>query len=140
MSKFKEESEKLKRALLKDPFPYWLGAIFLGLLNIVIFILTNHGWGVTTSIAHWGAWLAKALGASPEKWAFYQSEANAKALSGGFLQDGGSIQNLGIIVGALLAVLLASQFRIKKIKSYKQVIAAILGGLMMGYGARLSYG
>lgn len=140
MSKYQEEAEKLKKALLKDAFPYWLGAIFLGILNIVILILTNHGWGVTTSFAHWGAWIAKAFGAHPETWAFYQNEANAKALAGGFLRDGGSIQNLGIIFGALLAVLLASQFRVKKIKSVKQVIAAVIGGLMMGYGARLSYG
>ncbi|AYO32013.1 YeeE/YedE family protein [Biomaibacter acetigenes] len=140
MSRYAEEVERHKKALLRDPFPYWLGAILLGLLNIALLAFSNHGWGVTTSFAHWGAWIAKAFGAHPETWAFYQSEANAKALAGGFLNDGGSIQNLGIIFGALLATLLASQFRVKKIKSYRQVIAAVLGGLLMGYGARLSYG
>ena len=39
-----------------------------------------------------------------------------------------------------MATLLASQFKFKKIKSVKQVIAAVLGGLLMGYGARLAYG
>ena len=50
------------------------------------------------------------------------------------------MRNLGIIFGALLATLLASQFKIKKIRSKKQVVAAILGGLMMGYGARIAFG
>ena len=48
--------------------------------------------------------------------------------------------NLGLVFGALLATLLASQFKFKKIKSLKQVIAAVLGGLLMGYGARLAGG
>ncbi len=56
------------------------------------------------------------------------------------MNDGGSIRNLGIIVGALVATLFASQFKFKKIKSLKQVLAAILGGLLMGYGARLAGG
>jgi uncharacterized membrane protein YedE/YeeE len=50
------------------------------------------------------------------------------------------MRNLGIIFGALLATLLASQFKFKKIKSKKQVLAAIIGGLLMGYGARIAYG
>jgi len=140
MDRYHEEIKRLKKALLKDPFPYWLGAILLAILNIAVLALFKSGWGVTTTFAHWGAWLAKALGAHPENWAFYQSESAAKTLAVGFWQDGGSMQNLGIIVGALLATLLASQFRVKKIKNSKQVIAAILGGLMMGFGARLSYG
>ncbi|PKM86325.1 MAG: YeeE/YedE family protein, partial [Firmicutes bacterium HGW-Firmicutes-12] len=58
----------------------------------------------------------------------------------GFLNDPGSLRNLGVIFGAMLATLLASQFKIKKIKSIKQVVAAILGGLLMGYGARIAFG
>ena len=40
----------------------------------------------------------------------------------------------------LLATLLASQFKFKKIKAVRQVVAAVLGGLLMGYGARLAFG
>ena len=50
------------------------------------------------------------------------------------------MRNLGIIIGALFATLLASQFKFKKIKSKKQIIAAVLGGLLMGYGARIGFG
>lgn len=57
-----------------------------------------------------------------------------------FFTNQGSLMNLGVIVGALLASLAASQFKIKKIKSVSQVIAAISGGLLMGYGARIAFG
>ena len=56
------------------------------------------------------------------------------------MQHTGTMLNIGIILGALIATLLASQFKFKKIKSLKQVVAAILGGLLMGYGARLAGG
>jgi len=35
---------------------------------------------------------------------------------------------------------MASGFKFKKIKSFKQVLAASLGGLLMGYGARIAFG
>ncbi|MGB3978667.1 MAG: YeeE/YedE thiosulfate transporter family protein, partial [Tepidanaerobacteraceae bacterium] len=140
MDRYQEEAAKLKKALLKDPFPYWMGAILLGLLNIVTVIIFKSGLGVTTTFSHWAAWILKALGGHPENWVFYQSESASKALAAGFMRDGGTMQNLGIIFGAMLATLLASQFRVKKIKNSKQVVAAALGGIMMGVGARLSYG
>lgn len=140
MSRYKEEAQKLKNALLKDAWPYWLGGILLGILNITHFVTFGKPLGITTAFTNWGAWIAKALGFHPESWAFYQSPANAKMLADGFLNDGGSIMNIGIILGAFLATLLASQFRIKKIKNYKQVIGAVVGGILMGYGARIAYG
>ncbi len=140
MDRYQEEAAKLKKALLKDPFPYWMGAILLGLLNIVTVIIFKSGLGVTTTFSHWAAWILKALGGHPENWVFYQSESASKALAASFMRDGGTMQNLGIIFGAMLATLLASQFRVKKIKNSKQVVAAALGGIMMGVGARLSYG
>jgi uncharacterized membrane protein YedE/YeeE len=50
------------------------------------------------------------------------------------------MRNIGIILGALFATLMASQFKIKKLKSWRQVAAAVLGGLAMGYGARIGFG
>lgn len=61
-------------------------------------------------------------------------------LDAGFLQHGGTMQNLGIIIGALFASLAACQFKIKKLKTVRQVVAAVLGGLLMGYGARIGFG
>lgn len=128
------------KRFLKEPWSYTEGAVLLGLLNIAIFASTDKAWGVTSHFATWAAWINQALGGQPEAWFYFQQGSNAAALNSGFFNDMHSVSDVGIILGAFLATLLASQFRIKKIKSWKQVVAAVLGGLMMGYGARISFG
>ena len=128
------------KKLLKEPFTYVAGAVLLAIFQIAHFDAIGSGWGVTTTIANWGAWAYKALGGDPSGWVYFASEKMQKELNTSFLADGGSIRNLGIILGAFVATLFASQFKIKKIKSLRQVVAAILGGLLMGYGARLANG
>ncbi|PKM51958.1 MAG: YeeE/YedE family protein [Firmicutes bacterium HGW-Firmicutes-7] len=125
---------------LKDAWPYITGAVLLSLFQIVTLATTKNPWGVTGAFANWGAWIYEALGGSVDKWYYFSSDGAQATLQAGFLKDPGSIRNIGIIIGALLATLLASQFKIKKIKSKKQIFAAILGGLLMGYGARIAYG
>lgn len=133
-------SNKFFKTLLKEPLTYVTGAVLLGIFQIAHLAVFDSGWGVTSTFANWGAWLYQAVGGDVSNWAYFASEKAQKTLSAGFMMDGGSIRNIGIILGALIAVLFASQFKIKKIKSLKQVVAAILGGLLMGYGARLAGG
>lgn len=145
MSAYKELINKINKndfykRWLKDAWPYITGAVLLSLFQIVTLATTGNPWGVTGAFANWGAWIYKAFGGNVDKWYYFSSDAAQATLRAGFLKDPASIRNIGIIFGALLATLLASQFKIKKIKSKKQVIAAILGGLLMGYGARLSSG
>lgn len=132
-------NQETYKKLLKEPLTYLAGAMLLAILNIAHFAVLNSGWGVTSSFVSWGAWVVKIFGVDVSGWNYF-SESARQTLANGFLRDGGSIRNLGIIFGALLATLYASQFKIKKIKSGRQVIAAILGGLMMGYGARMASG
>lgn len=130
------------KKIVKDAWTYYTGAIILAVLNIALFTVAGKPWGVTGAFANWGAWIVKALGGHPETWSYFKEGSdNAHALlETNALSNGISVQNIGIIVGALLAALLASQFKFKKIKSYKQIIAAIFGGVLMGYGARIAYG
>ena len=99
------------KMIFKNPFTYVTGAVLLSIFQIAIFASTG----------------------SP-------SEGAQATLNNGIINHTGSWLNFGIIAGALVAVLLASQFKFKKIKSLKQVVAATLGGLLMGYGARLAGG
>lgn len=124
----------------KDAWPYITGAILLSLFQIVTFATTGNPWGVSGVFANWGAWIYRALGGSVDNWYYFSSKGAQTTLEAGFLNHPGSMRNLGIIFGALLATLLASQFKFKKIKSKKQIFAAIIGGLLMGYGARIGFG
>jgi uncharacterized protein len=131
----KLKNKDIYKRLFVNPFTYVTGAVLLGLFNIVTLAATGKGWGVTGVFSYWGAWLVKPFG-DISGWANL-SQATYDA---GFFSNGISVRNLGIVLGALLAVLLASQFKIKKIKSWKQVAAAVLGGFLMGYGARVALG
>ena len=125
---------------LKDAWPYITGAILLSVFQIVTLAVTGNPWGVSGVLANWGAWLYGLVGGSVDKWYYFSSEGAQNVLANNFIKDPGTMRNLGIITGALFATLIASGFKIKKIKTKKQVIAAILGGLLMGYGARIAYG
>lgn len=134
------KNNKFYQNWFKNAWTYVVGALLLSLFQIVTLAVTGDPWGVSGAFANWGAWLYQLVGGNVDKWYYFSSKGAQATLSGGFLRDPGSIRDLGVIVGALLATLLASQFKIKKIKSRKQVFAAIIGGLLMGYGARIAFG
>lgn len=131
---------KYFKTVVKEAWPYTVGAVLLALLNITLFIVRGSAWGISGVLLNWGAKVYKVVGGPLQNWAFYSNPANLKALDTPFFSHGGSIMNLGIIVGAFLASLAASQFKIRKIKSLRQVIAAVIGGLLMGYGTRIASG
>ncbi len=134
------KKNKYYQLWFKNAWTYVTGAVLLSLFQIVTMVTTNDPWGVSGPFANWGAWIYRAIGGSVDKWNYFSSSGAQATLNAGFLNDPGSLRNIGIIAGALLATLMASQFKFKKIKSYKQVIAAMIGGLLMGYGARIGFG
>ncbi|KPU45310.1 putative inner membrane protein [Oxobacter pfennigii] len=125
---------------LKKPWSYVTGAVLLSILQIITLYVTKEPWGVSKTFANWGAWIYEALGGNLDKWYYFENQEAREIINNGFIKDPGSIRNLGIILGSLLSALLASQFKIRKAKSKKQIIAAMIGGLLMGYGARITFG
>jgi uncharacterized membrane protein YedE/YeeE len=134
-----KENEYYKK-WVKSPLTYVAAAMLLSVFQIVTLASTGNPWGVSGVFAYWGAWVFEAVGGSVDKWYYFASPGAQSTLDAGFLSHAGTWRNLGIIAGALGTTLLASGFKIKKIKSKKQIVAAILGGLLMGYGARIAYG
>ena len=51
-----------------------------------------------------------------------------------------TVSNIGIILGALIASALSGKIRKVATVNKKLVYAAIIGGFLMGYGARLAFG
>jgi len=100
----------------KNAYSYVTGAVLLSILQIATLASTGEPWGVSGVFANWGAWIYEAFGGSVDKWYYFSSQGAQNTLNNGILNDPGSYRNMGIIVGALLATLFASQFKIKKIK------------------------
>ena len=134
------KDNKFYKMWFKDAWPYLTGAVLLSLFQIVTLASTGNPWGVSGVLANWGAWLYQLVGGNVDKWYYFASEGAQKTLNAGILKHPGTYRNIGLIFGAFFASLMASQFKIKKIKSAKQIFAAILGGLLMGYGARIGFG
>ncbi len=126
--------------VIRGSWPMWVGGVVLAVLSALVLMTKGSAWGVTSAFALWGAKVAQALGMHPETWAYWQDPGNAADLNGALLAHGTTLNNLGIIVGAALAAAIGGQFVVQRRIPGRIAVAAILGGLLMGYGARLSFG
>ncbi|KYH34567.1 putative inner membrane protein [Clostridium tepidiprofundi DSM 19306] len=128
---------------LKKPWPYWVGGILLGLMSIVLLASVGITWQITSGFLLWGVSILNLFGFKPLNWEYFgylQSYYEPIFKHESLVLNKYTILNLAVIIGALIATLLASQFKWKKIKSKKQFILALVGGIMMGYGTRLAGG
>lgn len=132
-------TQGLKR-FLRGPWPLVWGGIILTLLNFATLALAGRPWGVTSALAVWAAKTASLIGIDVASWAYWQQPANAKALTESLWFDVTSMMNFGIMLGALLAASLAGKFAPNFNIPKRSLLAAIISGLMLGYGARLAYG
>lgn len=126
--------------LLYGPWPLVGAGLVLALLNIATLLLAGHPWSITYGFGLWGAKIAQAAGVPVASWEFWTWPAQAQALSSSVLNDNTSVMNFGIILGAALTAGLAGKFAPKAALPLASLAAAALGGLLMGYGARLSFG
>ncbi|MGE7991523.1 YeeE/YedE family protein [Pseudomonas sp. NPDC089554] len=128
------------RRFLRGPWPLVWGAVALALLNYATLALAGRPWGITSAFALWGAKTLSGLGVDVGSWAFWQMPANAKALAAPLWQDITTVMDIGIVLGALLAAGLAGRFAPSLKIPLPSLVAAVLGGLLLGYGSRLAYG
>lgn len=125
---------------LHGPWPLVAGAIALVLLNFATLALSGRPWGVTSAFALWGAKAASLVGFDPASWTYWSSKANAAALAAPISKDVTSVMDIGIVLGAMAAAALAGRYSPVWKLPLRSLIAAVVGGLLLGYGARLAYG
>jgi uncharacterized membrane protein YedE/YeeE len=125
---------------LHGPWPLVAGAIALVLLNFATLALSGRPWGVTSAFALWGAKAASAIGVDTASWTYWSTKANAAALAAPVSHDVTSVMDIGIVLGAMLAAALAGRYAPVWRVPLRSLVAAVVGGLLLGYGARLAYG
>lgn len=128
------------RRFLRGPWPLVWGAVGLALLNYATLALAGRPWGITSAFALWGAKVAGGLGVDVGSWPFWQMPANAKALAAPVWEDITTVMDIGIMLGAALAAGLAGRFAPSLKIPARSLMAAVIGGLLLGYGSRLAYG
>jgi uncharacterized membrane protein YedE/YeeE len=126
--------------VVRGSWPVWVGAIGLAVLNAAWLLVNGKPWGITSAFALWGARIARAVGIPVQSWDYWRTPANAKALASPVLADATSASDLGIIIGALLAAGAAGTFLLHRRIPARIALGAVLGGIAMGFGARIAYG
>ena len=119
---------------------YVLGGIAIGLLCVAVFIAGGHPWSVTFGYTVWGAKAAAALGFDFSHAAFWQWPGPKHALSESVLSDTSSLTDFGMLFGAMAAAAASKPFAATAWPPLKSLLAAGIGGLLMGWGARLGFG
>ncbi len=125
-------------SLSQGPWSPVLGAVLLAVVSVLTLLILGRAWGVTSAFALWGGKIFQSIGIPVADWPYWAHQQ--AALSNSILHDPTSVMDIGIILGALIAAALAGKFApIRKI-SLRDVVMGVLGGLLMGYGARLAHG
>jgi hypothetical protein len=119
---------------------YIIGGFTIGLLCIAVFAAGGHPWSVTFGYTVWGAKAATALGFDLSHAAFWQWPGPKRALSESVLSDTSSLTDFGMLFGAMAAAAATKPFASSAWPPAKSILAAGIGGLLMGWGARLGFG
>jgi hypothetical protein len=126
------------RDMVGTPWPLLWGAVGLAALNALTLVLAGRPWGETAGFTLWGSKIAASLGFDPASWPYWQG--HAAALDDSVFSDITSVMDFGIVAGATLAAGLSGRFLLRSGGDARAWSGAVLGGFLMGYGARLSDG
>lgn len=126
------------KRIFRGSWPLFAAAIVLAVLNALTLMTRGTPWGITSAFALWGSKIASAFGVDVASWGYWQG-ANAASLQASIFTDSTTVLNLGVIIGAFIASAAGGLFKFTKVTA-GNFAASVVGGLMMGYGARLAFG
>src|SRR5699024_10060535 len=125
------------KKLWRGAWPLVTAGVVLALLNALVLSVRGTPWGITSAFVLWGAKFLQLFGVGVASWFYWEGDTHA--LQQTVLADSTSVMNFGILIGAFIAVVLQGNFKPAKIKP-GVAASSIIGGLLMGYGARLAFG
>ncbi|MDH3667758.1 MAG: YeeE/YedE family protein [Paracoccaceae bacterium] len=133
------EPPRVTNSLIHGNWSLAAGAVALAIVGIGSFLLFQRPWGVTAGFALWGAKIFDAAGIPVADWTYWQGWRKGQ-LEASVFANRTSVMNFGIVFGAMAAASLAGRFSPLWRLSARDVLTAAIGGLLMGYGARLAGG
>ena len=125
------------------PWSMARGAAALGVLLVFVLILGGQPLGVVNGMTVLGGKILAATGlADLEFWDYWATfPGGGEMLSAGIFAGAQNVTNAGIVLGAGVAALLAGGWNPRfGARPPLHILAAALGGFLMGYGAQISFG
>jgi hypothetical protein len=113
-------------AVFGRPWPVWGAAVLVATINVFLFAF-DRPWTASDGLRNWGDWVLTGLGVG------HRPDLLAPWLYSG------SLLNLGVLLGGLVAALLSREFAIR-VPPAGELIKGAGGGLLMGAGAMLAFG
>jgi uncharacterized membrane protein YedE/YeeE len=130
-----EKKSSYYDTLIKKEWSYTTGAVIMSILAVMLMVFAGP-WGVSGVLATWGGKFLTLFGVNADAWKMFNGSLGKFK----FASNQANLTDIGLAFGALISCLLAAQWKIRMIKSVRQVWAAVLGGLLMGIGARIAPG
>lgn len=113
-------------ALFARPWPVWGAALLVAIANVFLFAF-DRPFTASDGVRNWGDWLLTGLGV------VRRSDLLAPWLYSG------SLLNIGVVAGALIAALLSREFAVR-VPARGELAKGALGGTLLGVGAMLALG
>ncbi|HIG62840.1 MAG TPA: YeeE/YedE family protein [Gammaproteobacteria bacterium] len=135
-----ESNSEKKQGFLTNHWPLIVGVLLLAILNLTTLLVKGKPWGVTSGFALWGAKIFSFFGGDLSSYEYWQSASWAKALSAPVLKHSTSVMNFGLVIGIWWAASVSGKMSVSYKASGLLIGRLILGGLLLGYGARLASG
>ena len=123
------------------PRRLWIGAGLIAGLAVLNLVIAGQPWGIVYGLGLWGAKVAQAGGADLVAGPFWSAPQHAERLGASILTDVTSLTNIGLLVGAFLAMrwkrTTGDQVARLRMPSWGIILPA---GLVLGYSARIAFG
>jgi hypothetical protein len=126
------------RRVFVEAWPAWLGGAAIGILATFTFLRTRP-LGVTSEISRFARMAGRGLGLVPDRLEGLDQIAGCRPLATERLLSENGIFVLSLVAGSLLAALLAGEFRLRLGRPRGHLLA-LLGGVLLGFGAMISLG
>jgi uncharacterized membrane protein YedE/YeeE len=126
--------------LYRGSWPMLAGAIVIGLLAGGVFLVSGGVWGVMNAFSLWGAKFLQLAGMHPETWEYWRVSPQAPSLASPVLTDRTSLTDFGIMIGAAVAAAAAGAWTLHTRLPRRTLLAAVIGGFLMGVGSRMAEG
>jgi uncharacterized membrane protein YedE/YeeE len=120
--------------------PLLIAGVLLALLNFSVFIISGQPWSLASVFTIWSIKFSEMMNLGLD-WRFWDiSLLYETRIERPLLDDPVSLTTIGVILGALLVTLYHGASSKAHGFSLSALSKGIIGGLLMGFGATLSYG
>jgi len=132
----KTKAGELYKAICQSEWNPTVTGVVIAFLSVMMMAWWRP-WGAVGALRNWGDWimywLAGLLGTDAGIFAFYEEAPRSVFI------DSGSIIGIGFIGGAFISACLGKDFAFR-IPPYREMVKAIIAGILMGVGASLAGG